>query len=357
MSSSNSVLLLFCVLLTAVGCLAHPKTTYEDKTSACWVQRKGVCVSEKDPCPFVNGTSFESDSNTHLCPDDDRRCCVAPARSDVYKRQGRCGISYYRRNYRIHGGIRAMPREFPWQVSLQYTKRKHCGATILTPEWLLTAAHCTYFYEHKLEYWSIVAGTTNLAVPTREEQRRNVSRIVEHPQFHNPEYVHDIALIKVSPPLKMTRYVNTACLPERDENFQNMICQVSGFGNTENTTSGSDILLETSKPVVESEMCAKNYCKSRKPVYTTNICGGFKSGERDACQGDSGGPFVCQKKDNHNINRYILAGVVSHGDGCARAGRPGIYTRVEDYLDWIAHHIAEKSEPAPEVPFKLAGHC
>ena len=63
------------------------------------------------------------------------------------------------------------------------------------------------------------------------------------------------------------------------------------------------------------------------------FCAGYERGGRDACLGDSGGPMMCQREDG----KWLLLGITSNGDGCGRAGRPGVYTKVSNYLKWIAN--------------------
>ncbi|GBM90344.1 hypothetical protein AVEN_36570-1, partial [Araneus ventricosus] len=53
--------------------------------------------------------------------------------------------------------------------------------------------------------------------------------------------------------------------------------------------------------------------------------------------GDSGGPLVTVGKDKH----YYLIGIVSFGKNCALKGYPGVYTRVTEYLDWLAPKLAD----------------
>jgi secreted trypsin-like serine protease len=52
-------------------------------------------------------------------------------------------------------------------------------------------------------------------------------------------------------------------------------------------------------------------------------------------QGDSGGPLVYREKDGN----YTQVGIVSFGaaGGC-EAGYPAVFTRVNEYLCWIAAH-------------------
>lgn len=55
-------------------------------------------------------------------------------------------------------------------------------------------------------------------------------------------------------------------------------------------------------------------------------------------QGDSGGPLTC----NQNATSYVY-GLVSWGDQCGKKNKPGVYTRVVHFLDWIRSKIQAPS--------------
>ena len=88
--------------------------------------------------------------------------------------------------------------------------------------------------------------------------------------------------------------------------------------------------MEVEVPIIGLEKCQELY-KNDDPVASTNICAGYDEGGKDACSGDSGGPLVCPDSEDD----WVLHGVTSWGVGCAEAGNPGVYTRVESYIDWI----------------------
>lgn len=82
-----------------------------------------------------------------------------------------------------------------------------------------------------------------------------------------------------------------------------------------------------------------SHCKHIEDEIGNEICAGLSEGGRDACQGDSGGPFLC--RNPMAKNQWYLAGIVSHGEGCARPHEPGVYTRVSKYIDWIFRHASK----------------
>lgn len=91
-------------------------------------------------------------------------------------------------------------------------------------------------------------------------------------------------------------------------------------------------------------------CTDPEDQASEDVCAGDPNGGRDACQGDSGGPLFCRSV-NHT-DEWYLAGVVSHGNGCARPKEFGVYTRVALYLDWLELATTPRLLPAKQ-PLQL----
>lgn len=88
-------------------------------------------------------------------------------------------------------------------------------------------------------------------------------------------------------------------------------------------------------------MCQAKFSNSRLVLGPGQLCAGGEK-DNDSCPGDSGGPLM---SFNYEENRYVSAGIVSLGKSeegkiaCGAEGFPGVYTRTDQYTDWIQNAI------------------
>ncbi|XP_077000714.1 plasma kallikrein isoform X1 [Tamandua tetradactyla] len=232
---------------------------------------------------------------------------------------------------RIVGGTSAAWREWPWQVSLQVKLKAQshvCGGSIIGHQWVVTAAHC-FDGLYWPDVWRIYSGLLNLSEITKETAFSRIKEIIIHQQYTASERGHDIALIKLETPLNYTESQKPICLPFKDDsNAIYTNCWITGWGFTEENGTVQNILQKANIPLVTNEECQTKY--TDHGITKQMICAGYKEGGKDACKGDSGGPLVCK---HNGIWKFV--GITSWGEGCARREKPGVYTKVAEYVDWI----------------------
>jgi trypsin len=216
----------------------------------------------------------------------------------------------------IVGGDEAVKGEFPFMVSLQDRNGHFCGGSLIAKDWVLTAAHCV----DGSGPTSVVIGLHDHEVLEGAESFRP-AQIISHPGYKGLDY--DYALIRLDGESSFAPIALGGGDPTAGTEVT-----TAGWGYTrESSFNLPRNLRKVSVPVVDRAQCNVAY---KNKITDRMVCAGLEQGGKDSCQGDSGGPLF----SGQGAERVLL-GVVSWGEGCARAKKYGVYANVSAVLDWI----------------------
>ncbi|CAF4263140.1 unnamed protein product, partial [Rotaria socialis] len=320
--------------LVAIGWRTTSQYTYSSTSNSCQQSGTinsnlqfcaGVTTGGKDTCQGNSGSPLMTCVNN---------CWVLAGTTSVgigcaqagYPAQSTVLIS------RIVGGEAAADYAWGWIVSLQRSLSHSCGASLLTSEYAVTAAHCVYDVSD-ISILSILAGTNYLYYPSVTTiQRRAVTGVIIHPDFNSVTITNDIAILQFDP-LNVSSSSKLAfiCLPKQNQDpFQTNSALVAiGWGTTSQYSKTPSSYLQ--QVTVQAFSSRSTWCQQSGIANTAvSFCAGIIDGGKDTCRGDSGGPLMAFVN-----NTWVLAGLTSFGYGCAQAGYPGVYARVSAFISFI----------------------
>lgn len=155
-------------------------------------------------------------------------------------------------------------------ITISETNKTHCGGSIISTRTILTAAHCTFGVNER---------NITVRIGSRfkyyEGELFRVEKVINHPDYNQPEYNYDFALLILAREIILKRNVKSIIkLPKQDEKIKvGEKGFVTGWGKTLDTKKSSLVLRGIMIPIM-----SQSYCKDKSYEFLTEqmFCAGYK---------------------------------------------------------------------------------
>jgi secreted trypsin-like serine protease len=227
----------------------------------------------------------------------------------------------------VVGGAAVKAGGYSFAVAVGDSTGPYCGGTLIAPRVVLTAAHCLTIKPTSLGQLRVFAGSHSITADLATHDATHVmglTAVVVHPKFNEQSMHYDAALLILDHPVASARILPMA----KASPLAGSSVSAAGWGTTEEHGAVMrDQLRSVILKVGTTRACARGNAIPGGYFAPSMMCASNPG--RDTCSGDSGGPLV-----GTNDGHTVMVGITSFGFGCAKAGHPGVYTRVTGIRAW-----------------------
>ncbi|KAF6214417.1 hypothetical protein GE061_009160 [Apolygus lucorum] len=238
---------------------------------------------------------------------------------------------------RIVGGKFYETNKYPFIVGIATVDfpghTPFCGGSIITPNHVITAAHCTDEVIKDRIKIAVLLGTHDRSKTSPGDVIIDVAGIQQHAGYVSQIYLNDISILTLASSINFNKIIGPICLPDPGLDVTGQTVRVLGWGAEIFEGPMTMLPKELDTTAVNINECSTVWDGSLSTSNPTQLC--TLSWEESACQGDSGGPVVWL---DPQTNRYTLVGLVSFGRDCTDE-KPDVHTRVAAYIQWILLQI------------------